>query len=605
MALDAFRGFHRNFWLINALELVERGAYYGMTAIFVLHFRGLGLSESFIGLMGAVLVFFAYFFPVVAGALAEKFGFRRSMLVAFALGTAGYIALGATGGFASLGDYAMLPGILLLGVGAGLFKPIAASVIAQTTTTAQRGFGYTIYYAGINIGGFLGPLLIGLFVPVGAYAIVFVGAAAFSVLNLVVLALVYRDQHAAQSQRTVAQALARLAGVRHDRWFLLLLVCYSGLWFMYAQHLYFAPVYFTDFVTGMPAWFTPALVNTINPGVIILVGPFLGRALSKYPSLPVVIGGILVYVAGALLTGLNPAASLFLLGIALASFGEVVAQPNFLSYVSKVAPEGKLAAYMGYGFVPVGVGLVVGLATGGILYETFAIAQRTPALFWGIASAVGAASIAGMLVVNRRMASRQPDAIALQGKAQRAVDSRVAPLAVLVLVPLVLLAGAAPGAQPLLTDDPGPGPMDPGAGALRTITAQFEGTTAEGDSREVAVAVGPGRAEDLVLTLRWTDEPASPAPLPGAAATNQPDTFRLSVATADGRSATSEDVANPVGGEGVVTLRIPEAGGPAAPGTYRVRIEMVQAGDIVVGPGLPGPQDGGNAWTLEASHRAP
>lgn len=602
--LSALRGFHRNFWLINLIELVERGAYYGITSVLTFHLvTQRGIPTAVVGAEVALLLIFAYFFPVIAGALAEKYGFRPSMFVAFGLVFLGYLALGMSGAFAALGVLSPLPGIIMLGLGSGIFKPIATAVIADSTTTEKRGFGFTIYYAGINIGGFLGPLLIGVFVPEALYGAVFYGAAVAVLLNFVILLFFYRDVRPPQPSVSVTAALARLAEARHDRWFLLLLVAYSGLWVMYAQQLYFAGLYMSDFVTGVPSWFNVALVQTVNPGVIILVGPVLGYLVTKYPSLAVVIGGIVLYVIGMLAMGGGTIWAWFLFGITLTSIGEVIAHPNFLSYVSKVAPEGRAAMYLGYGFIPVGVGLVVGATLGGVAYAHFAETGRTPGLYWALMGAIGVLSLAGMLYVNRRMGARQTDAVALRGTAGRVVDSRVAPLAVLVLIPLLLVAGAAPGAQPYFREGAdGPGPATMAGGRVVALQA-IDGELNEGQSRASTVQVPSAQARNVTFTLRWTDEATATGPLPGAS--NAPDTFRMSITTPDGRNLTSEESANPPGGEGVLAFEVPGLAGRAPDGAYRVLVELVQAGDTVVGPGLPGPADGGNAYTLEPSYIAP
>lgn len=600
----AFRGFHRNFWLINLIELVERGAYYGMTSIYVFHFATQrGLSTAFVGATVSLLVFFAYFFPVVAAALAEKYGFRPSLLVAFTLVLLGYVGLGSTGALASLGDAALLPGILLLGLGSGLFKPIATAVIAESTSEEQRTFGFSIYYAGINIGGFLGPLLIGVFVPEALYATVFLAAAGFAALNLAIIFMTYRDRHPPQVQRTVAQALARLGDIRKDPWFALLLLSYSGIWMMYAQQLYFAPTYRSDFVTGLPDWFTVPLVATINPGVIILVGPILGKLLTRFPSLAMVIGALLLYVLGMVLTGAGTFWTVFFLGIVITSVAEVIAQPNFLSYVSKVAPKDQVAVYLGFGFLPVGLGLMVGSALGGVLYAEFAERLRTPALYWAATAAIGAVSLVGMLVVNRRISQRQKDAAPLKGVAGRALGHRAAPLVILVIVPLVLLAGAAPGVQPYFREGADRG-LTPGGGLAVTTLSAVEGQVGEGQSEALTVHVADARAVNVTFTLTWTDE-APPAAGPLTAVSNAPDAFLVEVTTPDGRNFVSDEVANPPGGEGTLVLTVPNAPGIAADGDYAVRVSLASAGDNVVGPGITATQDGGNAFTLTPSFLAP
>jgi len=88
-------GFGRSFWVANFTEIFERLAYYGTLAVLAiylneqLHFST-ELTASLIGTFGLVV----YFLPVVGGALADRFGFRRALLFAFLVMTVGYFRLG-------------------------------------------------------------------------------------------------------------------------------------------------------------------------------------------------------------------------------------------------------------------------------------------------------------------------------------------------------------------------------------------------------------------------------------------------------------------------------------------------------------------------------
>ena len=67
------RGFSRSLWVVNSMELFERGAYYGTMAVLAYHLETrLGFSGIKIGVITALLFACAYFFPMVAAALAEK-----------------------------------------------------------------------------------------------------------------------------------------------------------------------------------------------------------------------------------------------------------------------------------------------------------------------------------------------------------------------------------------------------------------------------------------------------------------------------------------------------------------------------------------------------
>ena len=83
--------FSKAFWVANTVELFERAAYYGVFIVITLYLsRILGFNDiqaaSIAGIFSACL----YLLPTFAGALADKIGFRNSMLLAFTLLTCGY-----------------------------------------------------------------------------------------------------------------------------------------------------------------------------------------------------------------------------------------------------------------------------------------------------------------------------------------------------------------------------------------------------------------------------------------------------------------------------------------------------------------------------------
>ena len=150
------RGFSPQFWLVVIFEFFERGAYYGMMSFLSVYFAdSLGIPKENVGVIKGVIQPLLYFLPILSGAVADRFGYRRMLMIAFALLGGGYFLTAQmttyTGVFIAL---------VVMGVGAGIFKPLISGTIARVTDESNSTQAFGIYYWSINLGAFLFPLFL-------------------------------------------------------------------------------------------------------------------------------------------------------------------------------------------------------------------------------------------------------------------------------------------------------------------------------------------------------------------------------------------------------------------------------------------------------------
>ncbi len=149
------------------VELWERFSFYGMQGILLIYLYystaqgGLGISEatatSIVGAYGGAV----YFATILGAWIADRLiGPERTLFYAAVVVMFGHIGL------------ALLPGLVGVGVGLGLIALGSGGVKANATSLVgslydehdeRRDAGFTIFYMGINLGAFVGPLLTGLF----------------------------------------------------------------------------------------------------------------------------------------------------------------------------------------------------------------------------------------------------------------------------------------------------------------------------------------------------------------------------------------------------------------------------------------------------------
>ena len=424
--VSLLRDFSSTFWVANVMELFERAAYYGLNSVLAVYLTnsiaagGLGASEQSVGFLQGIVYAATYVLPILGGALADRYGYRRMLLVAFSLLTTGYFAAG------HMSVYALVfLALLVMATGAGLFKPIISGTIARSTDERTSSVGFGIYYWMINLGAFLAPLVVSVLKGF-SWQYVFTASAAYTGLMLLPAAFLYRDPPGPESTKRLKDVLVEAAEVLGDARFMLMIVVYSGFWILYFQNFGSVLWYLRDFVdrapvsaavtsllssVGLPWKFTfdAEHVTVINAGMIILLQVWVSRAVKERPALPVMVTGMALGAVGfaCLAASRNP--WVLVTGIAVFSLGEMTAHPKYYSFVGLAAPADRKAVYMGYAFLYGVFGSLLGSNLGAFLYERMLKpALGTPRagaqarLFWLLFAVLDVVAAAGLVVFARR-----------------------------------------------------------------------------------------------------------------------------------------------------------------------------------------------------------
>jgi len=151
-----FTKFPSQFWLVVMFEFFERGAYYGMMSFLSQYFVDtLHFPKESVGVIKGVIQPLLYFLPIISGAVADRFGYRKMLMVAFALLGGGYFLTSQMTTYS-----AVFFGLVVMGFGAGAFKPLISGTIARITDESNSTQAFGIYYWSINLGAFLFPLVL-------------------------------------------------------------------------------------------------------------------------------------------------------------------------------------------------------------------------------------------------------------------------------------------------------------------------------------------------------------------------------------------------------------------------------------------------------------
>ena len=157
-----FEGQPKGLFALALANTGERFGYYTMLAVFALFLRAnYGLSPAMAGTIYSAFLMFVYFFPLIGGMMADKFGFGRMVTTGIIIMFAGYLLLSVPLGGDTVALVVMLAALLLIGFGTGLFKGNLQVMVGDLYNDPQykdkRDAGFSIFYMAINIGALFAP----------------------------------------------------------------------------------------------------------------------------------------------------------------------------------------------------------------------------------------------------------------------------------------------------------------------------------------------------------------------------------------------------------------------------------------------------------------
>jgi proton-dependent oligopeptide transporter, POT family len=408
-------GFERPFWVANISELFERLSYYAAFASLAryLHETLRFPSEqagSLAGLFGGLVWFLAAF----GGAVADRMGFRRSLSLAYLILTCAYFLLGSLGAswFAPVRN--ALPLIVVVAfvlalpaLGIALVKPCVVGTTARASKENVRSIGYSIYYTLVNIGGAAGPFVASEVHRHLSVSNVFRVAALSVFLMFFAVVLLFKEPRRADEAQTASlgQAARNFWTVISNPRFMLFLLIFTGYWIVYWQEFIILPLYVHEFVDPK---FDTELMLVTGPLTVIALQMVVSFLTQKIPAFRAVILGTLISALAWLILVAHPTVPMVIVTLFAISLGEITQSPRYYEYISRLAPPGQQGTYMGFAFLPIGIGSLIGGWFGGLLFHHFGEVMRRPALIWWALAAVGVTTAALLWLYDRVARASQP-----------------------------------------------------------------------------------------------------------------------------------------------------------------------------------------------------
>ncbi len=380
--IELMKSFPKRFWMASIFELLERFAWYGMFAILAMYLvaskdkNGLGFTDDQGGKIIGDITALLYFLPLITGAIADRIGYKKSLTISFIILAIGYGTLGYVHSF-----WTFYFVFLFLAIGAAMFKPVASAIVTKTTDERNSSMGFGVFYMMVNIGGWIGPFIVGKLRGEDNWLIAFHMATGVILVNLLFNIFFFKKDEIEKTDLsifdTVKKSFLNIWEALKDSKLTVLLIIMIGFWTLFNQLFYTLPKFIQDWVDLKQLYqevynFSPMLTSLISDGkeaiakpellinldafAIILLQMLISYLIIKWKPVNAMIIGFIIVSIGIGLTFYFRNGIYIIAGIIIFAIGEMTANPKFSAYIAEISPKGKEALYMGTYFLPVFVG---------------------------------------------------------------------------------------------------------------------------------------------------------------------------------------------------------------------------------------------------------
>jgi dipeptide/tripeptide permease len=424
---DIRTGFERPFWVANISEIFERLAYYGAFASLARYLHeGLelpvGSATTLAGWFGATVWFLAMF----GGTVADRMGFRRALSLAYFILSIAYFLMGSLGAPWMGGVRHAVPIVPLAAVilvlpafGIALVKPCVVGTTARASKDNVRSIGYSIYYTLVNIGSTAGPYMASTVRKHLSVDKTFLVSSASVLLMFFAVLIFFREprREAGHEKPPTFRQVAHNFGTVISNWrFMLFLLIFSGYWIVFWQQYIILPLYIHDYVSSTADTELTLIFDPLTVIAFTMVFSILTQKVRAFTA--VILGTLISSVAWIAVILIPAGAMMFHLGdseiwggavvaLIILAIGEITQQPRYYEYISRLAPPGQQGTYMGFAFLPIGIGSLIAGPLAGFLLHRYAEVQHQPKMVWVAVTAIGIATTVLLWICDKTVMPRE------------------------------------------------------------------------------------------------------------------------------------------------------------------------------------------------------
>lgn len=386
----------RAFWIMVGTFSIESMAYFGVLTLMTIYLStDLGWGDAWATLTVSLFTGLVTLFMLGAGSYAEGFGLRRALTAGLLLCVIGRICFSLAPGHTPAVAVIMVVGALVVvALGEAIIQPVCYSGVKQYTNEKTSSMGYALIYAIMNLGivgiGALSawvrpdvqkildarkagepikPSILDWLADVtgsGVQAVnwVCVGITALTLIGflLVMTRRAETSKLRPDTAEKIRKTQTRSLGERFVSYFaegpftnvrfLFFVFMLLPVQTLFAHQWLTMPTYilraYSEEVGNRMEW----LVNWTNPAIIFVGVPLFTALTRRVNIYTMILLGTFVSAAPTFLLAIGPTLPLLIIYLVFFSVGEALWSARFLEYASELAPEGRVAQYMGLANVP-------------------------------------------------------------------------------------------------------------------------------------------------------------------------------------------------------------------------------------------------------------
>ncbi len=414
----------RGMWLVVFAFSADLMAYYGILPLMRAYMHAdIGLSDAAATIPVSIFTGAVTVFWITIGSASEKLGVRRGMLAALALCIVGR-AIYASAVFAGAGKLAIVGiSIVAVAIAEGMMQSAAYLGVKQYTTEKTSSMGFAMLYGVMNLFiffmGFISSFVRTRFdtlhaaqrAPIGGVAAVNWACVALTALGALIFWATMNKRAEAgmlrppsvkkeeDEKRTDPPAKSPFRDARFVFFIFMLLpvrTLFAHQWLTLPDYILRA---YPKNIADHMEW----IVDWINPLVVFVGTPLITAMTRGRHVYTMMIAGTAVSALPTFLLCGGPSLAMLIAYQVIFSIGEAMWSARFLEYAAELAPEGRVAQYMGLANVP---WLVAKSATG--LYAGALLHRYVPEhgairseMLWFIYGMTGLATPVGLIAARR------------------------------------------------------------------------------------------------------------------------------------------------------------------------------------------------------------